>query len=62
MLGWDYKPLRKYGEGARVRVYYQLVRSAPWPENIRAAISAEENRRKAGRPGRRDANGSDGAQ
>ena len=51
MLGWDYKPLRKYGEGARVRVYYQLVRSAPWPENIRAAITAEENRRKAGRPG-----------
>lgn len=49
-------------EGARVRVYYQLVRSAPWPENIRAAITAEENRRKAGRPGRRDATDSDGAQ
>jgi hypothetical protein len=58
----DYEPLRRYGEGARVRVYYQLVRSAPWPENIRAAITAEENQRKAGRPGREDAADSDGAQ
>ena len=62
MLGWDYKSLRKYGEGARGRVYYQMVPSAPWPDNIRAAITPEENRRKAGRPGRRDATDSDGAQ
>jgi hypothetical protein len=38
------------------------LRVAPWPDNIRAAVSAEENRRKAERPGRREANGSDGAQ
>jgi hypothetical protein len=62
MLGWDYKPCKRYGEGARVKVYYQLVRSAPWPENIRAAITAEEDRRKARRPARRDAASSDGVQ
>ncbi len=58
-LGWDYKSRRAYGEGARVRVYYQMVRSAPWPENIRAAITAEAKRRKAKR---RDSTGSDRAQ
>lgn len=49
MLGWEYKVRRAYDEGARVRSYYQLVRSAPWPENIHAAITAEERRRKANR-------------
>jgi hypothetical protein len=49
MLDWDYKVRKAPGEGARVRVYYQLVRSAPWPENIHAAIKAEEKRRKASR-------------
>ena len=47
-LGWEFKPSRRYHEGARVRVYYRLVRSAPWPENIRSAITAEEKRRKKG--------------
>jgi hypothetical protein len=59
-LGWDYKSRKALGEGARVRVYYQLIRSAPWPENIHAAITAETKRRKASR--RRDSGGSDGAQ
>jgi hypothetical protein len=40
--------------------YYQLTQSAPWPENIHAAIVAEERRRKAAR-GKKSA-GSDGAQ
>jgi len=62
MLGWDYKPSKRYNEGVRVRVYYKLTRSAPWPESIRAAITAEENRRKAGRRRGKDASGSDSAQ
>ena len=48
-LGWDYKSRKAYGEGARVRVYYQVVKWAPWPENIHAAITAEAKRRKAER-------------
>jgi hypothetical protein len=59
-LGWDYKARKAHGEGARVRVYYQLVRSAPWPENIHAAITAEAKRRKADK--RMDSAGSDSAQ
>jgi hypothetical protein len=59
-LGWDYKSRKAHGEGARVRVYYQLVRPAPWPENIHAAITAEAKRRKASQ--RRDSVGSNGAQ
>jgi hypothetical protein len=62
MLGWDYKPWKKSGQGARVRVYYKLTRSAPWPDSIRAAITAEEKRRKARRRGDGDAVSSDGAQ
>jgi len=58
MLGWEYKVRKAHGEGARVRVYYRLVRSAPWPENIHAAIIAEEKRRRADRKKR--ALGSDG--
>lgn len=59
-LGWDYKSRKAHGEGARVRVYYQLVRPTPWPENIHAAITAEAKRRKASK--RRGSAGSDGAQ
>jgi hypothetical protein len=46
-LGWEYEKTRRHNEGARVKVYYRLIRSAPWPENIRAAITSEENRRRA---------------
>ena len=46
--------------GARTRVYYRLIQSAPWPENIHAAIVAEEKRRRAGK-GKKFA-GSDGTQ
>jgi hypothetical protein len=49
LLGWEYKVRRAHGEGARVRSYYRLVRSAPWPENIHAAIITEEKRRRASR-------------
>jgi hypothetical protein len=45
-LGWDYEFEKRYGEGARVWTYYRLTRSAPWPENIPAAIRAEELQRK----------------
>lgn len=62
MLGWDYKVLRKGSQGARTRVYYKLARSAPWPENIRAALNAEEKRRSARHRAARDATASDGAQ
>jgi hypothetical protein len=58
-LGWDYKSRKAYGEGARVRVYYQLVRSAPWPENIHAAIAAAAKNRKADK--RRDSADSNSA-
>lgn len=45
-LGWDYEFKKRYDEGARVWTYYRLTKSAPWPENIRAAIVAEEKRRR----------------
>jgi hypothetical protein len=45
-LGWEYKQEKRYNEGARVKVYYRLVRCAPWPDNIRNAIAAEERRRR----------------
>lgn len=62
MLGWDYQVLKKTNQGARVRVYYKLIQSAPWPESIRRAITAEEKRRKARRRARNDIVESDGAQ
>lgn len=43
-IGWDYR-FRKERESGRVRTYYQLVKSAPWPENTIAAIRAEAARR-----------------
>ena len=44
-LGWQYRQQKRYHEGARVKSYYRLIHAEPWPENIRAAISAEEKRR-----------------
>lgn len=46
-LGWDYESVKRYNEGARVWSYYRLTESAPWPENIPAAIRAEAARRRA---------------
>ncbi|MGV0780456.1 HNH endonuclease [Mycolicibacterium sp. XJ775] len=43
-IGWDYVYKRKT-EAGRVRTYYRLTKSAPWPENIIAAITAEAARR-----------------
>jgi hypothetical protein len=45
-LGWEYEQRKHHHEGARVKVYYRLIRAAPWPANIRAAITAEEQRRR----------------
>ncbi|WP_100524395.1 HNH endonuclease [Mycobacteroides abscessus] len=45
-IGWDYRYKRKKEDG-RVRTYYQLTQSAPWPDNIIAAIKAEESKRSA---------------
>lgn len=45
-LGWSYDKSKRYHEGARVKVYYRLLHAEPWPANIRAAITAEENRRR----------------
>lgn len=59
LLGWDYRVRKAHGEGSRVRSYYRLTQSAPWPENIHAAIVAEERRRKAAK---KKPAGSDGSQ
>lgn len=48
-LGWDHETQKRHHEGARVRTYYRLTREAPWPANIRAAITGEEQRRRARR-------------
>lgn len=45
-LGWKIASQKRYNEGARVWTYYRVVESKPWPDNIRAAITAEERRRK----------------
>jgi hypothetical protein len=60
LVGWDYKVRKERTEGARTRVYYRLIQSGPWPENIHAAIVAEEKRRRAAK-GKKSA-GSDGTQ
>jgi hypothetical protein len=49
-LGWNYK-YKTGREGRRVRSYYQLTKSAPWPDNIASAITAEARRRKGCRAG-----------
>jgi 5-methylcytosine-specific restriction endonuclease McrA len=46
-LGWEIEHQKRYNEGARVWTYYRATKWAPWPENIRAAITAEEARRRA---------------
>ncbi|SBS78754.1 HNH endonuclease (fragment) [uncultured Mycobacterium sp.] len=43
-LGWNYTYKRRT-ESGRVRTYYRLTKSAPWPDNIIAAIRAEAARR-----------------
>jgi hypothetical protein len=48
-IGWDYQHQKRHNEGARVWTYYRLTKSAPWPDNIHAAIIAETARRKAAR-------------
>jgi hypothetical protein len=60
LLGWDYKVRKERGEGSRVRSYYRLTQPAPWPENIHAAIVAEEKRRRAAK--RKKSADSDGTQ
>lgn len=45
-LGWDYAHEKRYNEGSRVWTYYRLVKSAPWPDNISAAIKQETDRRQ----------------
>ena len=46
-LGWDYEQQNRKAEGARTWSYYRLKKTAPWPNNINAAITAEANRRAA---------------
>lgn len=48
-LGWEYETQKRHHEGARVKTYYRLIQDGPWPANIRAAITAEEHRRRRGR-------------
>jgi hypothetical protein len=58
-LGWDYEHQNRKSEGARTWAYYRLTQTAPWPDNIHAAIKAEEARRSAARAVRRTASASD---
>jgi len=37
--GWVWED-ETHNEGARVKVHYRLMRSAPWPENIRAVSTS----------------------
>ena len=53
-LGWEYTHEKRHHEGARIWTYYRLVRWQPWPENIHAAIKAEERRRKVMKRARSD--------
>jgi hypothetical protein len=46
-LGWDYKVRKTGQEGARIWSYYRLTQHAPWPDNIREALKAEEARRRS---------------
>jgi 5-methylcytosine-specific restriction endonuclease McrA len=46
-LGWEIEHQKRYHEGARVWTYYRVKKLTPWPSNIRAAITAEEARRRA---------------
>lgn len=51
-LGWDYQYQNRRDEGARTWSYYRLRRSCRWPDNIHAAIKAEETRRRQKRSDR----------
>lgn len=49
-LGWDYEQRNwKLDVGGRTWSHYRLVKSAPWPDNIPAAIAAEALRRRQAR-------------
>jgi hypothetical protein len=48
-LGWDYEKEKRHDEGARIKTYYRLIKSASWPENVGAAIAAEGRRRRRAR-------------
>ncbi|MDF3285480.1 HNH endonuclease signature motif containing protein [Gordonia sp. N1V] len=47
-LGWNYKH-KKRRERGRVRVYYQLTKSATWPDSIPGTIRAAKQRRTQNR-------------
>ena len=49
-LGWEIEYQRRHHEGARIWTYYRVTKWTPWPANIREAITAEERRRRAGKP------------
>jgi 5-methylcytosine-specific restriction endonuclease McrA len=53
-LGWKIDFQRRHHEGARVWTYYRLNHSEPWPNDIRAALTAEEQRRRSARRARSD--------
>jgi 5-methylcytosine-specific restriction endonuclease McrA len=44
-LGWEIRHQRRHDEGARVWTYYRVESWKPWPDDIRAALNAEERRR-----------------
>ena len=49
-IGWDYEVRKQKDESGRVRSYYRLTKSAPWPQgSISAAIRATERAKKAAR-------------
>ena len=51
-LGWEFEHKKKK-EGGRVRTYYRLARSRPFPKNIKQAIKTEFDRRSVARKRRR---------
>lgn len=47
VLGWDYDVRKEKDENGRVRSYYRLTKSEPWPDgSVRAEISRREKARK----------------
>ena len=51
-IGWDYEVRKSAQVGSRIWSYYRVIKSAPWPGNMRAAIKTEEARRAAARDGK----------
>lgn len=47
-IGWDYAH-RNRRENGRVRSYYKLTKSAPWPDDILGEIKREFDRRRTAR-------------